>query len=137
MTRRELIIRYAIFAAIAILINLGSQALAVSVYHGPFAIPLSVIFGTGTGLVAKYVLDKNWIFYHQAANRSHQAKTFVLYTVMGLATTGIFWITEALFHAAFDAPAMRYVGGLIGLVAGYLVKYQLDLRHVFVDARAT
>ena len=50
---------------------------------------------------------------------------------MGLATTVVFWGTEAVFHFLFDSDAMRYVGGAIGLSIGYLIKYQLDARYVF------
>lgn len=124
--------RYSFFVAIAICINLAAQALSVALYQGPCAITLSVIAGTGAGLVAKYLMDKKWIFFHHTEGHGHEAKTFALYTIMGLVTTIIFWATEAIFHALFTAPVMRYLGGAVGLVIGYSIKYRLDLRHVFV-----
>jgi putative flippase GtrA len=131
VTRTRLIVIYAAFAALSIAVNIGSQAIAMAVYSGPWAVALSMAFGTGTGLVCKYVLDKRFVFYHRSRDKKHEAKTFFLYTVMGLATTLVFWGTEAAFHIAFESDTMRYVGGVIGLCIGYVVKYQLDARFVF------
>lgn len=131
MTRTRLVVLYSAFAVLSIAVNIASQALAIAVYTGPWAVPLSVVFGTGTGLVCKYILDKRFVFAHQSRDSKHEATTFLLYTVMGLATTVVFWGTEALFHFLFDSDAMRYVGGVIGLSIGYLIKYQLDARYVF------
>ena len=92
---------YALFAALSILVNIGTQVAAMALYHGPWAIPLSIAAGTATGLVAKYVLDKRWIFSWVARDRRDEAQTFALYTAMGLATTAVFWGTELAFHVAF------------------------------------
>nr|WP_221301510.1 GtrA family protein [Pseudoxanthomonas broegbernensis] len=122
---------YALFAALSIAVNIGTQAACMAVYGGPGAVLLSLLGGTATGLVAKYVLDKRWIFRHVSRDRVHEARTFVLYTVMGLATTAVFWGTELAFHLAFASDAMRYLGGVLGLVVGYVLKYRLDRRWVF------
>lgn len=61
---------------------------------------------------------------------------FMLYTVMGVATTALFWGIEYGFHLAFGTDAMRYLGGVIGLTLGYIIKYQLDKRYVFVSRQA-
>lgn len=131
MTRARLVVIYSAFAALSIAVNIGSQALAMAVYAGAGAIALSMAFGTGTGLVCKYILDKRFVFAHQSRDGKHEAQTFVLYTIMGLVTTVIFWGTEAAFHFAFESDSMRYVGGILGLCIGYFVKYQLDARFVF------
>jgi putative flippase GtrA len=123
---------YALFAAIATLANIGSQALTVAVYHGPYAIPLSVFVGTGVGLLLKYVLDKRYIFRFKSTGLGHDGRLFVLYTLMGLVTTAIFWGAEYAFYAFFGTAQMRYVGGTIGLAIGYFSKYRLDKRYVFV-----
>ena len=68
-----------------------------------------------------------------ARDRRDEAQTFALYTAMGLATTAVFWGTELAFHWAFGTDAMRYLGGVLGLVAGYGLKYQLDKRYVFTS----
>lgn len=91
----------------------------------------SILFGTAAGLVVKYWLDKNYIFRFRATNAIHDARTFMLYSVMGIMTTLIFWAFEFGFQAVFQTKNMRYLGGIIGLGIGYFVKYQMDKRFVF------
>ena len=122
---------YALFAAISIAVNIGTQAISMMVYAGHGAIALSIAAGTATGLVTKYVLDKRWIFAHVTRDHSHEARTFALYAAMGLLTTLIFWGAEYVFHLWFKTDAMRYLGGVLGLIAGYLMKYRLDKKYVF------
>ncbi|WP_372015814.1 GtrA family protein [Pseudoxanthomonas sp. 10H] len=122
---------YALFAALSIAVNIGTQVAAMALYAGPGAVPLSILAGTATGLVAKYVLDKRWIFAHVSRDRLHEARTFALYTGMGVVTTLVFWGTELAFHLLFASDAMRYLGGVAGLVVGYALKYRLDRRWVF------
>ena len=128
---------YAVLACIATLINIGAQEGAMRVYDGPFAIPLSMVFGTGVGLVAKYVLDKRYIFRFRARDAVHDGKTFFLYTIMGLATTVVFWAFEAGFDHVFGTRTMRYAGATLGLAIGYAIKYQLDKRFVFRNGAGT
>lgn len=134
MSRSRLVLAYSGFAAASILVNIGTQALTVLLYQGPYSVPASVVLGTATGLLCKYFLDKRFVFRHSSESVSHEAKTFTLYVVMGLATTLIFWGTEAGFHFMFEGDTMRYVGGIIGLSIGYAVKYRLDSHFVFKKA---
>lgn len=127
----RLAILYAVIALIATATNIGSQELTVRAYSGPFQIALSVFIGTGVGLVVKYLLDKAFIFRFTARDKLHDVQTFGLYTVMGIATTAIFWGFEFGFNHAFQSKEMRYLGGLIGLAIGYWTKYHLDKRYVF------
>ncbi|SAI67115.1 GtrA-like protein [Bordetella ansorpii] len=127
----KLALTYALLAAIATAANIGAQELVVRGYSGPFAILASIVIGTGVGLVVKYVLDKRYIFRFQARDVAHDTRTFVLYCVMGLATTAIFWGVEFGFHHLFETKTMRYIGGVIGLAIGYVVKYRLDKQYVF------
>lgn len=127
----KLALVYTLLAVIATIANIGSQDIVVRLYSGPFAVMGSILVGTAVGLVVKYVLDKRYIFHFQAKNAAHDGQTFVLYTVMGLVTTAIFWGFELAFHAAFGTDEMRYLGGIIGLAIGYVTKYHLDKRYVF------
>lgn len=122
---------YAIFALIATAANIGAQDLVIRAYSGAFDILASVVVGTGAGLVVKYVRDKRYIFRFHARSFAHDTQIFALYTVMGLATTPIFWGFEFGFYHIFEATQMRYLGGVIGLAIGYLTKYHLDKRYVF------
>jgi putative flippase GtrA len=127
----KLAITYAIFALIATAANIGVQDLVIRSYSGAFDILLSVAMGTGVGLVVKYIFDKRYIFRFRARNAVHDGQTFVLYILMGLVTTVIFWGLEFGFHHFFETKEMRYLGGVIGLMIGYLTKYFLDKRYVF------
>lgn len=87
--------------------------------------------GTLAGLALKYTLDKIWIFSYKADNTIHDIRTFVAYSTMGIATTGIFWATEYVATLISSASIVRDTGAVIGLVIGYCVKYRLDKRFVF------
>lgn len=129
--RSRLVAWYAIFAAISIVANLGSQKIAYWVYQGPFGVALSVCVGTAVGLIVKYALDKAWIFHYPHRSVAHGIQTFALYVAMGLGTTVIFWVVEFGADAIFHTEAARLTGGALGLVLGYFTKYQLDRRFVF------
>ncbi len=127
----RLAILYALLALIATATNIGAQEIAVRAYHGPFDVALSVLVGTGVGLVVKYMLDKAFIFGFRARDALHDVHTFGLYLVMGVITTAVFWAFEFGFNHLFHTKEMRYLGGLIGLGIGYWAKYHLDKRYVF------
>jgi putative flippase GtrA len=88
--------------------------------------------GTLAGLVAKYILDKKFIFYHTPKDKKDDAKKFALYSLMGIFTTIIFWATEITFDRVFEEPNSKYIGAIIGLSIGYVIKYFLDKRFVFI-----
>lgn len=127
---------YAVFAALATAVNIGSQALVIWLYNGSYAVPLSILVGTAAGLPVKYVLEKRHIFSFESDNLAHDGKMFALYSFMGVFTTALFWGIEYAFHHAFGTDAMRYLGGVIGLTLGYAIKYHLDKRFVFVTRSA-
>ena len=129
-----LVIRYALFAAFSTAVNLGTQYIALLLYGGLAALPLAMAAGTLTGLVAKYLLDKRWIFFDPSHGTSAHAKRFSLYTFTGLFTTAIFWGTELLFAALSSQQWVQFLGALLGLTVGYVVKYRLDRRFVFQPA---
>lgn len=126
-----LAITYLILAVIATATNILAQDVAIRIYSGAYSVLLSVAVGTAVGLVIKYMLDKRYIFRFRARDVAHDSKTFALYTLMGVATTVIFWGFEFGFHYLFESKGMRYLGGVIGLAIGYLAKYHLDKRYVF------
>jgi putative flippase GtrA len=127
----KLTIMYAILALIATAVNIAAQDLVIRYLSSGYAVTLSIMVGTAVGLLCKYILDKRYIFRFKAANIKHDGQTFVLYTLMGLATTAIFWGFEFGFHHLFDEKLMRYLGAVIGLAIGYFAKYHLDKRYVF------
>lgn len=127
---------YALLAAIATAVNILSQELALHLYGGLHAMALSVLVGTGAGLVVKYLLDKAYIFRFRAQNAIDDGQTFMLYTTTGIFTTIIFWGMEFGFDHLFGTKEARYTGAVIGLAIGYIVKYRLDRRFVFTTRTA-
>ena len=131
-----LALRYGAFAVVATLANLGAQRLVLAgedaVTGGRFA--LAVAAGTGVGLVVKYLLDKRWIFYDGTTGARAQGRQFALYTLMGVVTTAIFWVTETAFWLAWGTDLAREAGAVLGLSVGYVTKYLLDRRYVFRPA---
>lgn len=127
----KVIFTYAIFALIATVANIGGQDLTLRIYQGHYDILFSMVIGTAIGLVVKYLLDKHYIFHHRTRDMSHAGRIFVLYTAMGVAGTLFFWGVEFLFHIIYQSKEMRYLGGIIGLAGGYIMKFQLDKRFVF------
>lgn len=134
MTGRQIALRYAAFAALATLANLATQRLVLAVLDARFELVAAILAGTAVGLVVKYALDKNWIFYDASAGLAAHGKRFSLYTAMGVATTLIFWGFEAGFWLIWRTDLMREVGAVIGLSIGYVVKYELDRRFVFTPS---
>jgi putative flippase GtrA len=131
MSASRLVIFYALFAGLSILANIGFQKLSLIAYSGAFSVLFSVVVGTAVGLVVKFALDKIWIFRYRHRDLSHGIRSFLLYTVMGLATTAIFWGFEFGANAIYHSEPARFTGGVIGLVIGYIVKYRLDKKYVF------
>lgn len=129
-------IKYAAFAIIATLFNLASQFFIFSVYNGSYALYLAMLIGTIAGLISKYILDKKYIFYHIPHGKKDEAKKFFLYSFMGIFTTAIFWITEIVFDRLLQHESAKYFGAAIGLGMGYLLKYSLDKKYVFVERQA-
>ena len=127
----RLAISYGIFALIATAANIGTQDAFTRTCTGSGHIVISMVLGTGAGLITKYLLDKRYIFRFKTQGVTDDTKTFGLYTLMGFLTTIVFWTFEWGFHWVFETKEMRYLGGAIGLAIGYLLKYQLDKRFVF------
>jgi putative flippase GtrA len=127
----KLAFTYSVFAIIATLANIGVQDVVIRLYYSSLQIPISIIAGTGIGLLIKYLLDKRYIFHFQADNAMHDTRTFMLYLLMGILTTSIFWGFEFGFDYLFHSKELRYLGGVIGLAIGYVAKYHLDKHFVF------
>lgn len=134
MTGAGLVARYALFAALATLANLAVQRLALAIRADAAGYVVAIGAGTLAGLVLKYALDKRWIFFDQSAGIGAHGRRFTLYTVMGLATTAIFWGAETVAWIAWRTDFARETGAVLGLGVGYVVKYQLDRRFVFTSA---
>lgn len=135
MTLPTLILRYSVFAVIATLANLSTQRLLLAEGTTGSHFVGAVAAGTIVGLVIKYLLDKWWIFYDRGTGLKAHGRKFALYTIIGVATTGLFWGTETIFWLTWQTDLMRELGAVLGLAAGYVIKYNLDRRFVFPDSQ--
>ncbi len=133
LDQQPLVLKYAIFALISIVTNLLVQSLLFKLYTGRFDVYLAMAGGTLIGLLVKYVLDKNYIFYYTHHDNLSQLKTFFIYGFMGGVTTLIFCVFELGFHYLFDSHWLTLLGGLLGMIVGFITKYQLDKRFTFIQ----
>lgn len=132
LTASGLVLRYAGFAVIATIANLATQRFVFAAVDHEISFVLALVAGTGVGLVVKYGLDKKWIFFDAAQSLGAEGKKFSLYTLTGVATTLIFWGAEAVFWQVWQTQNMREIGAILGLMIGYVIKYNLDRRFVFL-----
>lgn len=132
-----LAIKYTVFAIVSTLFNLLFQYFCFGIYAGFGSLYVAMVVGTLAGLVVKYVLDKKFIFYHIVEDKKDDAKKFGLYSLMGVFTTIIFWGTEIAFDTIFQDPNAKYLGAVIGLGIGYVIKYFLDKKYVFIHKKET
>ncbi len=126
-----LVLKYSFFALIATIINLFTQFISLAIYSQNFSLYIAMFFGTLTGLIAKYILDKKYIFYYVVKDKKENSQKFILYSIMGVFTTLIFWGFEIGFDYIFDSEIAKYIGAIIGLSIGYITKYFLDKKFVF------
>lgn len=126
-------LKYLIFAIIATALNLLTQALCLKLYGGTYELYIAMAFGTAAGLVSKYFLDKRYIFAYRPASHVDDARRFVFYTATGIVTTALFWATEIAFDTLWRHEFAKYVGAVLGLSIGYLLKYRLDKSFVFAE----
>ena len=134
--------KYILFALFATVVNLGSQFITFEVieqaswfaFLRDYSLLIGILVGTSTGLLAKYVLDKKYIFHYQPTSTNEDAKTFLMYSTVGLFTTVLFWLVEVAFDYYFESSYARYIGAVIGLAIGYTIKYFLDKSFVFKQA---
>jgi len=127
-----LVLKYSAFAILSTCLNLVFQYLSFYLYEGIGSLYFAMFIGTLAGLIVKYVLDKKFIFYHIPNNKIDDVKKFSLYVFMGSGTTIIFWSTEIAFDILSSSVYAKYVGAVVGLTIGYVIKYFLDKKYVFI-----
>ena len=121
------------FAIIATIVNLSAQEMSSQLLQNEYELVVSMFVGTILGLIVKYLLDKKYIFNYSASNQTKDLTTFFFYSLMGFLTTALFWVIEYAFDMWFETKTMRYVGAVIGLSIGYISKYHLDKKYVFIE----
>ena len=122
--------KYVLFCVFAIFVNLTSQRICIELIFVDNYI-IAILFGTLTGLISKYILDKNYIFKDFDHSLKNNSKKFTMYSLNGVFTTIIFWGLQSLFYFAYSTTFARELGAIIGLSIGYFLKYRLDKKYVF------
>ena len=59
----KLAVAYTIFSILSMVANLGTQELVLWNESSSQSVFISVMVGTGVGLIVKYILDKRYIFF--------------------------------------------------------------------------
>lgn len=122
--------KYIVFCVAAIIVNLSTQRIFLTSILIDYYF-VALFSGTLAGLITKYFLDKNYIFYDFDHSFKNNSEKFTLYAVNGIFTTVIFWGMETLFHFVYSTDFARELGAVIGLSIGYFLKYRLDKKYVF------
>jgi putative flippase GtrA len=128
-------IRYVVFAGVATLANLATQEAVVRITpSSPLA--LSILMGTATGFVLKYLLDKKLVFDDGYGGHRQELQKITLYGVFSVFTTLVFWSFEVAFWVIWRTDFAKYTGAVIGLAIGYAAKFVLDRAFVFKERQA-
>ncbi len=133
MLKISVVLKYAIFAAVSTAVNLFAQWIISQIVPGPLGVYSGMLTGTAAGLLVKYILDKKYIFYYRTDSVKKDIRKFIIYTLMGIITTAVFWGLEYTFYVLFANENLRFIGAVIGLSLGYIIKYLLDRKFVFRD----
>ncbi len=137
---------YMIFAVVATFVNIGSQFIIKSLLKNipilnnfflnkeiTYYFIIQLVIGTGLGFLTKFFLDKIFVFKEKTEGFSKTIKQLIIYGLLALITTAIFWSFEFTFKLVFDFKNSEFVGGIIGLSIGYTVKFLLDKKFVFIQ----
>jgi len=124
------IFHYLILCFFAIILNITSQHIFLFYYIGSYAIEISILIGTLVTFFLRFLLEKKFIFFKDKFSFKTESMLY-MYFVSSVLATLIFWICEYSFHLLFDSDPIRYFGALIGLFAGFYVKYKMDKSLTF------
>lgn len=130
----KLAVLYTLFASASMLVNICSQIIFMILYQSDNVVELSILVGTIFGFPLRYILEKRYIFSFKSKNINHDGELFILYSLMSVITTIIFWGTEYAFHKIFESNILRYFGAMLGLSIGFYIKYKLDKKFVFINS---
>lgn len=129
--KNKVYFKYVAFAVIATVVNLLVQMLSLRLYFTDYSLLLAMFLGTAIGLVIKFLLDKYYIFDSKKHNAKQNLKEFCFYSITGVLTTLLFWSVEWFFDYYISMNWAKYLGAVVGLTLGYIIKFYLDKKYVF------
>ncbi len=89
----------------------------------------AMFIATFVSLLAKYILDKRYIF---EGPTEFSLPTFLRYTFFGGCITLVVFSGEYVIWRLTQKDLARDLWVITALLIGYWVKYQLDLRYTFL-----
>jgi len=130
------------FAFCSILINLTIQQISkillkntqldfIHFFNLDIAFIIQLISGTVAGFIFKFIVDKFIVFREKHESIQKTSKQILVYLFFAVITTIIFWGFEISFNHFFVFCNRDLIGGFIGLIIGYTIKYLLDRKWVF------
>lgn len=122
--------KYILFAILATTVNIFFQYLSFLLIEHKYELYIAMLNGTILGMILKYYLDKNFIFYY-VKKEFNNKNIFLLYIFTSIFTTIVFWAIELWFSYYVNINYSEYLGALVGLTLGYSLKYLLDKQLVF------
>lgn len=122
--------KYILFAILATTVNIFFQYLSFLLIDHKYELYIAMLNGTILGMILKYYLDKNFIFYY-VKKEFNNKNIFLLYIFTSIFTTIVFWAIELWFSYYVNINYSEYLGALVGLTLGYSLKYLLDKQLVF------
>ena len=117
--------KYILFAILATTVNIFFQYLSFLLIEHKYELYIAMLNGTILGMILKYYLDKNFIFYY-VKKEFNNKNIFLLYIFTSIFTTILFWAIELWFSYYVNINYSEYLGALVGLTLGYSLKYLLD-----------
>lgn len=127
--------KYLLFAVLATVANLLTQEFTIQIF-GSTAIASSILLGTIVGFISKYVCDKFWVFDDKFVDEKSEIRKIAFYGGFSVITTLIFWSVEVGFYTIFQSNIAKYIGAVLGLAIGYVLKFLLDRRYVFTERKS-
>ena len=120
---------YYLLCLLTALLNVAVQNLVFEIAAPKDVIIEAMFIATFVSLLAKYTLDKQYIFDGPSA---FSIPTFVRYTFFGGCITLVVFSGEYVIWRLTQKELARDAWVITALLFGYWVKYQLDLRYTFV-----
>lgn len=131
---KEKIIKYWIFVALSILLNILIQDTVLYIFgETKKTILLSIFVSIIIVFIFKYIMDKKYVYKYNIKQRVDK-KSLILYLFFSIATTLLFFLVEFIVIVSFaDFKYKVEVGSTIGLLLGYTIKFKLDQKITFKE----
>lgn len=133
MSRGRALTLYVLFAGAAVGLNVLVQRLVFAVYHGPQTIVVAMVVGAGVALTAKYFLDRKWVL---GVRHAADEEEIIKYAMAGATITLVFFAFQYTIWIFYQTDLARDIGIVLGMAVGYLIKFLIDRKFVFVESRS-